>query len=88
MQGIKDYGLLNQWEVEEVLDQLHKSEDLSLCSGASELVQLVSALWVKSWCGCGTGTIWEPRGRRTSAVGSQYQRTGKGTADQEDAMHE
>jgi hypothetical protein len=45
---------------ETVLHQLQKSEDLSVCSGASTM-NLVSALCVKNCCACDTGTFRELR---------------------------
>jgi hypothetical protein len=42
-----------------------------------ELLLLEAANW-------GTGTVGEPRGRTTFAVGSRYQKTGEDTAGWED----
>jgi hypothetical protein len=44
-----------------VLEQLQKGEDLSVCSGATTREFQLSVLLVKSCCGCGTGTVREPR---------------------------
>jgi hypothetical protein len=46
--------------VQAVLEQLHKSQDLGVCNGASAL-KLVSALWVMSLCGCGSEIVRQPR---------------------------
>jgi hypothetical protein len=44
------------------------------------------SLWVKSCCGCGTGTVREPRARGTPTFGSRCQRTGEGREDREDSV--
>jgi hypothetical protein len=46
--------------VEEVLELNYKGEDLSVLSGASTTEIPLSAQWDKSFCGCGTGTVWNP----------------------------
>jgi hypothetical protein len=45
--------------VEAVLEQLQKSEDFNVGSGASSLEFWLIAPCVRSCCGCGTWTVWE-----------------------------
>jgi hypothetical protein len=69
-------------KVKAVQEELQKKEDLSVCSEASKM-ELVSALWVKSRCGCGMVIIQEPRKGnvcRYKLVPEEW----RGTADWED----
>jgi hypothetical protein len=56
-------GGCNQWEGQAVLERFQKGENLSVCSGARTMESQLSALWVKSCCGCWMDTVREPRGK-------------------------
>jgi hypothetical protein len=77
--------VFGNWQLKlEVSSKGTAPENLCVCRAANT-VELMNALWIKRCCGCGTGTVREPR-KGNVRLWKPVLEDWWGTADQEDSV--